>query len=69
MRILDLFKQFRKGIIYAVGLVVIENLAWIIEPTLFGNFIDAIIAKASANYEKVILVPIILWVGVYLINS
>jgi len=69
MRILELFKQFRKGIIFAVGLVVIENLAWIIEPTLFGNLIDAIIDKASANYEKIILVPIALWVTVYLINS
>lgn len=69
MRILDLFKQFRKGIIFAVGLVIIENLAWIVEPTLFGNLIDAIIDKASANYERIILVPITLWVTVYLINS
>ena len=69
MGILNLFKQYRKGIIFAVGLVVIENLAWIIEPTLFGNLIDAIIAKATTNYDKVILVPIVLWVAVYLLNS
>jgi len=69
MKVLDLFRKFRKGIIFAVGLVVIENLAWIVEPTFFGNLIDAIIDKASANYQKIILIPIILWVSVYLINS
>ncbi len=69
MKILDIFHRFRKGIIFAVGLVVLENLAWIVEPTLFGNLIDAIIDKASANYERIILIPITLWVVVYLINS
>jgi len=35
----DIVKQFRKGIIIALSLVVVEHVAWILEPTLFGNLI------------------------------
>jgi len=43
MHLVELFKRFRKGIILALSLVVIENVAWIIEPTVFGKVIDAVI--------------------------
>jgi ABC-type multidrug transport system fused ATPase/permease subunit len=69
MDLLSLFKRFRKGIILAVGLVVIENLAWIVEPTVFGNVIDAFIDKGFNLGEVAFLIPLLVWIGVFLINS
>jgi ABC-type multidrug transport system fused ATPase/permease subunit len=43
MHLFELIKRFRKGIVIALSLVVIENVAWIVEPTVFGKVIDAVI--------------------------
>lgn len=43
MHLIELIKRFRKGIVIALSLVVIENVAWIVEPTVFGKVIDAVI--------------------------
>jgi ABC-type multidrug transport system fused ATPase/permease subunit len=48
MLLIDLIRRFRKGIIIAFSLVIIENVAWIIEPTVFGKVIDAVI---DVQYE------------------
>lgn len=48
MLLIDLIRRFRKGIIIAFSLVIIENIAWIIEPTVFGKVIDAVI---DVQYE------------------
>ena len=45
MKLSSLLFRFRKGIIFAVTLVILENIAWIVEPTVFGNVIDAFIDK------------------------
>jgi hypothetical protein len=37
----QLFRRYYRSILFALSLVVIENVAWIAEPTLFGNVIDA----------------------------
>lgn len=68
MNLIDLVKRFRKGIIIAITLVVIENLAWIVEPTLFGDVIDAVIDK-SVDPHSPIFLPLILWVSAFVINS
>jgi ABC-type multidrug transport system fused ATPase/permease subunit len=68
MKLIDLFKQYKKGIAVAITLVIIENVAWIIEPTVFGQVIDAFIEK-SARSELSILTPLFIWIGVFLINS
>ncbi|MCX6165366.1 MAG: ABC transporter six-transmembrane domain-containing protein [Ignavibacteriae bacterium] len=49
MFLIDLIRRFRKGIIIAFCLVIIENVAWIIEPTMFGKVIDAVI---DVQYES-----------------
>jgi ABC-type multidrug transport system fused ATPase/permease subunit len=69
MDLFSLFKRFRKGIILAIGLVVIENLAWIVEPTVFGNVIDAFIDKGFTLHEAAFLIPLLVWIGVFLVNS
>jgi len=69
MRLSTLLLQFRKGIILATSLVVLENIAWILEPTVFGNVIDAFIDKSVAPMESDFLVPLLVWIGVFLTNS
>ena len=65
----DIVKQFRKGIIIALSLVVVEHVAWIIEPTLFGNLIDATIDKLKGTPDSSYLLPLSLWVAAFLVNS
>ncbi|MGA9405723.1 MAG: ABC transporter six-transmembrane domain-containing protein, partial [Bacteroidota bacterium] len=57
------------GIIVATSLVVIENLAWIAEPALFGNVIDALIEKATSEIPVSYIAPLLIWIGAFLLNS
>lgn len=67
----DLFLRFRKGIIFAISLVIIEHMAWIVEPAVFGKVIDALIARVSDQpiSLKETLLPLFLWIGVFVVNS
>ena len=72
MGILPLLIKYKKSIIFIAILILLENLAWILEPTLFGNLIDAFINKESG--DKTIstgahIAPLIFWITAYLINS
>jgi ABC-type multidrug transport system fused ATPase/permease subunit len=62
-------RQSQKGIILAISLVVVEYVAWIIEPTLFGDVIDAFIDKAIPFTAAGFIVPLSAWIGVFLLNS
>jgi ABC-type multidrug transport system fused ATPase/permease subunit len=68
MHLIDLVKKFRKEITIAVGLVILENIAWIIEPTLFGYVIDAVIDK-SVDPETSFFTPLLYWSITFVINS
>ena len=65
----DLIKRFRKGFTIALVLVIIENIAWIIEPTLFGKVIDAVIDKALVDPETSFFMPMLFWVSSFVVNS
>jgi len=52
MFLIELIRRFRRGIIIAFSLVIIENVAWIIEPTVFGKVIDAVIDVQYESKEK-----------------
>ncbi len=69
MNLFDLFRRFKSGIILATLLVVIENVAWIAEPALFGNVIDALIDKATSETAVSYVMPLLIWIGTFLINS
>ncbi len=69
MNLIDIVKRFKKGIILALSLVVIENVAWIIEPALFGNVIDAMIEAATGDPRTSYTVPLLLWIMAFLVNS
>jgi ABC-type multidrug transport system fused ATPase/permease subunit len=73
MHIIDLFKRHKRGIIFAISLVIIENIAWIIEPTFFGQVIDAIFDEDAVFYSYDwwygIIIPLSWWTAMFLINS
>lgn len=71
MQLSELLGRFRKGITIAIGLVILEHIAWIIEPAVFGKVIDALIERASgqATDFKSTLLPLFLWIGVFALNS
>jgi ABC-type multidrug transport system fused ATPase/permease subunit len=71
MQLVELLKRFRKGITFAIGLVVLEHVAWIIEPAVFGKAIDALIdqARGDASNFSDMFFPLGLWIGVFLVNS
>ena len=72
MTIKKLFKTYRKSLIIILSLVIIENAAWIIEPTVFGNVIDEFINKSytrSLHFQSHHMQLLMLWVLLYAINS
>jgi ABC-type multidrug transport system fused ATPase/permease subunit len=72
MKLLDIAKRFRKGIFIALSLVVIEHIAWIIEPAVFGKVIDALIDRASSKgpvLQSLNVAPLFLWILVFAVNS
>jgi ABC-type multidrug transport system fused ATPase/permease subunit len=69
MNLFTIIQQSRKGLILAMLLVVVEYLAWIVEPTLFGNVIDAFIDRGIGPTSAAFILPLLLWIGVFLVNS
>jgi ABC-type multidrug transport system fused ATPase/permease subunit len=69
MTLIEIIRKYRLAFIFAISLVVIEKLAWIIEPTLFGRLLDRLIALFGAKEHVSYTVPLILWIGVFAINS
>ncbi len=64
----QILQTFKGPIAIVTGFVILENVAWIAEPTFFGTLLDALIDhfydKEAANY----MVPLIFWILIYLIN-
>ncbi len=69
MHLIDIIKRYKRGIILAIILVLIENIAWIVEPSVFGKVIDAMIDTASEGSKNLLLGPLILWISVFSLNS
>lgn len=68
MTIKQIISKYRHFIGMLLLFVLIENIAWIIEPTFFGKLLDALI-EHFYDHEKVsYLIPLFIWIGVYLIN-
>ena len=49
MKLLDLFREYKKKILFIFSLTIVENVAWIIEPWIFGKLIDEFILKANGS--------------------
>ena len=67
--LIDIIRQFRGGISLALSLVVIENVAWIVEPSIFGIVIDAMIEANQPDSHTSFAAPLGLWVFVFAVNS
>ena len=57
------------GIAIALGLVAIENVAWIAEPGLFGPLIDRMIDQFNKVPGARVIGPLLLWSGVFAVNT
>jgi ABC-type multidrug transport system fused ATPase/permease subunit len=71
MKLSELLARFQRGITIALGLVILEHVAWIVEPAVFGKVIDALIERASGQAPNLrsTLIPLFLWIGVFALNS
>jgi ABC-type multidrug transport system fused ATPase/permease subunit len=72
MKLLDLFKTYKKKILFIFSLTIVENVAWIIEPWIFGTLIDEFILKANGSVfhlAPIKFLPLFLWILLYAINS
>ncbi len=69
MHLRDIFYRHRYGIIVALGLVAIENIAWIAEPGLFGPLIDRMIDQNNHVAGVVVLPVLLIWSGVFALNT
>ncbi len=69
MTLTEIIREFRRPFVFAVLLVVIEKLAWIVEPTAFGRLLDALIAVFGSKQRVSYALPLIVWVGIFALNS
>jgi len=68
MTIRQIISKYRNSIALLLMFVLIENIAWIIEPTFFGKLLDALI-EYFYDHEKVnYLYPLLIWILIYLLN-
>jgi ABC-type multidrug transport system fused ATPase/permease subunit len=68
MTFTQIVKQFKFSISGVLIFVLIENVAWIVEPTFFGSLLDALIDhfynKEAVNYYT----PLFIWIFIYMVN-
>jgi ABC-type multidrug transport system fused ATPase/permease subunit len=68
MAIRQTISKYKYSIAVLLLFVLIENIAWIIEPTFFGKLLDALIGHFY-DHEKInFIYPLSIWIFVYLIN-
>jgi len=60
--------KYRYPIAMLLSFVLVENIAWIIEPTFFGKLLDALIGHFYDHETVSYLLPLVIWVIVYMIN-
>lgn len=72
MDLLEVTRQNKKGFSVVFILLFVEQVAWVIEPTLFGKLIDVFIENRDFKtllFDWVRLLPLLLWIGAYFVNS
>jgi len=66
------FKEIAVKYKYSIGLillfVLIENVSFIIEPTFFGKLLDSLIDHFYDHETVDYILPLIIWIIVYMIN-
>lgn len=68
MAIRQVILKYRYSIALLLTFILIENIAWIIEPTFFGKLLDALIGHFY-DHEKIdYFLPLFVWILIYFIN-
>jgi ABC-type multidrug transport system fused ATPase/permease subunit len=68
MVIKQIISKYRHSIGLILLFVLVENIAWIVEPTFFGKLLDALI-EHFYDHEKVdYFIPLLIWILIYFIN-
>lgn len=68
MGIKQTIAKYKYGIAMLLSFVLIENVAWIIEPTFFGKLLDKLIEHFYDHENVNFSLPLITWISVYLLN-
>jgi len=68
MTIRQVILKYRYSIGLLLGFVLIENVAWIIEPTFFGKLLDALIGHFYDHENINYFLPLFFWILIYFIN-
>lgn len=72
MDLLEITKKNKKGFSLILVLLLTEHIAWVLEPTLFGNLIDVFIDDKNLSTlfnNSARYLPFLFWVGAYVVNS
>jgi ABC-type multidrug transport system fused ATPase/permease subunit len=68
MTVRQIILRYKGSIALILTFVLIENLAWIIEPTFFGKLLDALISHFYDHESINYFTPLLVWVLIYFIN-
>jgi ABC-type multidrug transport system fused ATPase/permease subunit len=68
MTIKQIISKYRNSIGMVLLFVLVENVAWIIEPTFFGKLLDALIGHFYDHENVDYFIPLFIWILVYFIN-
>jgi ABC-type multidrug transport system fused ATPase/permease subunit len=68
MTITNIVRRFKYSIMLVLSFVLLENIAWIVEPTFFGKLLDALIDRFYDKAQVSYAFPLFIWIIVYLLN-
>ncbi|MGD0342280.1 MAG: ABC transporter six-transmembrane domain-containing protein [Bacteroidales bacterium] len=68
MTLQQIISKYRYSIGMLLVFVLIENVAWIIEPTFFGKLLDALIEHFYDHETANFMLPLMIWIMVYMVN-
>ena len=70
MTILQIIKKFKFPILIVTSIILVENIAWLAEPTIFGRLLDALIDHFYDKEKNVsYMFPLLLWIFIYMLNT
>jgi hypothetical protein len=69
MKLTTMFRKYRSSILLAFSFVIVEKIAWILEPAVFGDVIDAMIEALAIPPKGSPAIPLLIWIGIFSVNS
>jgi ABC-type multidrug transport system fused ATPase/permease subunit len=64
----QILQTFKGPIAVVTSFILLENIAWIAEPTFFGNLLDALIDHFYDKEKVDYFLPLMIWIAIYLVN-